>query len=69
MDPFVTKSTVSLNVYDLIVDGVSMASLNSKTLPFGFGAFHSGLVVHKTELSFAPTSGTPFLFLLILRIN
>jgi len=49
---------VSLSVYDLIVDGVSLAALNTKTLPFGFGAFHCGLVAHGLEYSFAVDTGT-----------
>lgn len=57
MDPLSPKAKVLLNVYDLVVNGVSMSSLNAKTLPFGFGAFHSGLVVHDKEYSFAPQSG------------
>ena len=52
------KTEVVLNIYDLVVDGVPMGRLNAKTLRFGFGAFHSGLVAHSAEYSFAPECGT-----------
>lgn len=48
---------VRLNVYDLIVDESPLTRINNKTKPFGFGAFHSGILVGNKEYSYASDTG------------
>ena len=46
------KVPVVVNLYDLVIEEVSMAKLNTVTIPLGFGAFHSGVQVFGKEYSF-----------------
>lgn len=48
-------SDVELNVYDLH----DLGTVNNYTLHLGFGAFHAGVSVYGTEISFAYPRGTP----------
>jgi hypothetical protein len=52
------KYAVSLNVYDIVVDGVPLTTLNDRALRIGFGIFYSGVVYGDREYSYSQSAGT-----------